>query len=240
MRNLPRIRDSEHLWNWRLCLYSFFFLGILEVGGAFLHFSYYMSASGFSYHPGSWILQYNEMPNSVDFARTLSAAQSVFFVTLIMMQIGHMWSSYTRHSVLFPWCARKCMEGREAMADAAAAAAVGAPSAGGVTTSSISGDDVLGDDEDVDDPRYKQGTSGLAPCVRSHSGPLVATFGAVAVALIVTECAFIQNPFITLPIPSMNWLIAAGIGAAFFIVLEFRKLLVICRPYSPFARLCYY
>jgi len=111
MQRPPRNKKKDPMVNIKLLLHAYGFIGMMETFSAFFIWFYYMNAYG-GFGPGDLILAFNNwqdgyMGYSIDqLNEFLFTGQSVFFVSLVIVQFGNLMSTRTRHLSFFqhlPW-----------------------------------------------------------------------------------------------------------------------------------------
>ena len=185
----------------------------------------------------------------------MNVASSVYFVTLVVAQMGHLLSVRSKTPYFAEWlCGSRCGsrtggEGR------------GGEGRGGGEGSSQPTDDeekdepvvgplhdtTMGDDSDPSGQPVVMATSVTSPPPTAPNHPqgccdyirwsiILAWFGSIATALIFTEVPFIQRNCGTGSVPSLYWGIAVGWSVLFFVVAEIRKWLFFLFPNTKLAR----
>ena len=190
----------------------------------------------------------------------MNVASSVYFVTLVVAQMGHLLSVRSKTPYFSEWlchvCTRRCVS------------CGGEGTGGGGADGSAPTDDeekeepVVGPLHDtgmtvngtaVADGRStsSQQVAIAAAVVPSPSTPstppqacggyirwgiLLAWFGSIATALIFTEVPFIQQNCGTGSVPGLYWGLAFGWSALFFVVAEIRKWFFFLFPLTPVAK----
>jgi len=101
MARRPRNVAKDHLVDWKLLLHGFCFIGMMESLAAFTMFGWHMSRSG--YTTSQWLLVFNEWDSSdSNLQEVVYEGQCVFFVTLVVCQIGNLFTTRTRRVPLLP------------------------------------------------------------------------------------------------------------------------------------------
>jgi len=114
MREPPRDHRTQRLVTWQVVLYSYGFAGMMQVVAAFVAFFMYMGERGPTspVSDGSGVAQprgysvsdlvfawdWGTLPDETD---ALNSGQSVFFMTLVMMQVFHVLSVRRQRSPYF-------------------------------------------------------------------------------------------------------------------------------------------
>jgi hypothetical protein len=210
---------------------------MLETVLAYIHFSYYLQLQGFTVN--QWMLAFSNLNNLPDsFATANIIGQSLFFVTLVMLQIGNLLSTRARRPLLFTCGLRSqpsAADQREANALPLSTIAIASPSSNSSSKIGNGKSDNLsvlasGDDEDGESQLH--GWS----LVRRHGGVFLAIVSSISFAILVTESTGIQSTFQTASVPPKHWLLACAFGAILFVLLEARKWALARWPNSFVAR----
>eukprot|EP00026_Physarum_polycephalum_P002073 Phypoly_transcript_02077.p1 GENE.Phypoly_transcript_02077~~Phypoly_transcript_02077.p1 ORF type:complete len:897 (+),score=112.36 Phypoly_transcript_02077:167-2692(+) len=102
MTRPPKNKNKDKLVNWKLLVQAYLVTGNLETFFAFLSFFLYMQWYG-NIAPNQLFLAFNKWTDGYlgksqdELNNLLNTAQTVFFVTLVLMQFGNLHSIRTRH-----------------------------------------------------------------------------------------------------------------------------------------------
>jgi sodium/potassium-transporting ATPase subunit alpha len=102
MSRKPRSRKTDRMVDWKLLINAYLFIGMLESFSAFFMWFYYMhSHAGIS--PSQLFLAFNKWSDGYlgytgdELNEFYCTGQSVYFVTLVIVQFGNLMSIRTRH-----------------------------------------------------------------------------------------------------------------------------------------------
>jgi sodium/potassium-transporting ATPase subunit alpha len=108
MERPPVVRNKERLVNGRLLLHAYLFLGTLETLSAFFCFCWYWTDQGYPVH--DLFLQYSyfgttgpDLKNTEPqlLAAHLAVSQSIYYVSLVILQFFNLFSTRTRYESFF-------------------------------------------------------------------------------------------------------------------------------------------
>jgi len=107
MERKPYHPSKHHLTDWKLIVYAYFQMGMIEAAAAFFMYFYYMSDNGIK--PGDLVFAFNKWNNPNGYCgktpdelnELLYTSQSVYFFTLVICQFGNVLSIRTRSLSLF-------------------------------------------------------------------------------------------------------------------------------------------
>jgi len=94
MKRRPRNPVKDRLVYWKLLLYAYGFIGMIESVTAFLIFKWHMSRYGFA--QDQWLLTFDNFPTDPYTVEVVLEGQSVFFIVLVVLQIGNLFTTRTR------------------------------------------------------------------------------------------------------------------------------------------------
>jgi len=100
MKRRPRNPTKDRLVNWKLLLYSYGFIGMLECTTAFLIFTWHMAQHGMGVR--DWLLTYENFPTDPYTTEVVLVGQSIFFVVLVVLQIGNLFTTRSRYVPTLP------------------------------------------------------------------------------------------------------------------------------------------
>ena len=190
----------------------------------------------------------------------MNVASSVYFVTLVVAQMGHLLSVRSKTPYFADWlCTRRCGS-REGKGSSGGSGGRSGDSAGSGGRGGSGGDsESTGDEEKEEpvvgplhDPVVNDGSSinrppivitasvvsspSPNPCNYIRWSIILAWFGSIATALIFTEVPFIQQNCGTGSVPGLYWGFAVGWSVCFFVIAEIRKWLLFLFPSTSVAR----
>lgn len=105
MARPPRDIKKARLIDWKLLLYVYGFLGVLDAFAIFIVLDYALRERGFTYH--DWLLAYNHPLENGLGTEDVCYAQSLYFVGLVMCQLCNLISTRTRYTPIFFRCFNK-------------------------------------------------------------------------------------------------------------------------------------
>ncbi len=248
----PRDPTNERLVDWKLLLYAYAYIGMLETFTGFLMFGLHLKSNG--YGPADWLFVFNRWnTNDAAINEVVFQGQSIFFVTLVCCQLGNLFTTRTRHVPILPMPA--CLGCRTRAGHASSPPSLKreptavVPSFNlGASAQPISSVTSLQTVAVETVPSAKAATSKFdlghagdaqAPFMERAFPIMLASAAALLVAVLITEVPAINDNFTTRPVPAKYWGTGALGGFCVFFMGEMRKWWCSYYPHGWAARVAW-
>jgi len=216
----PRSLENDHMLDLRLLGNIYVLLGSFQSLAAWINWMWYMTTQGFQlnamFFAWGWGNDGYGGQSAANQAIILQNAQSVFFVTLVVIQAGNLLSTRRRNMPYF-YTPPGVLMTNEPVSNK-----VGHID-GGVTNSS---------NNQNEDPHTSAKWANLHTVLRIIG---VITIN-MAVLVLCTECSGLANLISTGPVPGQHWGYAFGVSALIFLLCEGKKWIVVLNPENRFAK----
>jgi len=248
MKRRPRNPAKDRMVNWKLLLYSYGFIGMLECVTAFLIFRWHMARHG--YPQNEWLLTFSDFPTDPYTTEVVLEGQSVFFVVLVVLQIGNLFTTRTRFVPVLPipQCIRNC-----AQAECLNSVCNRAPTcerckrhdrfAPIIGQKEEKEERVLNLDQEDDQDESDVSTHSVCPHFFQRGGRnsyiFMACTASLLSAVFFTEIKVCQDTFGTRHVEAMYWFVSVCFAIILFFLGEMRKWIMELWPKGIVAKLAW-